>query len=303
MEIIEGKIKEYRAATAKEFWDLLSPERLLFREPCELLYRGQCDADWHLEPSVVREGNNPAIGFARAPVHSDEQVFSEWVLLDKFIEYCDCIGLSIPNDSPHFRDTYCNRSTNALDLQLVNTSLWPSRELFDLIALAQHYGVPTRLLDWTRRSYVAAYFAASGALSETNHRSNSEKQICVWVLDIHAKARFREFAVVQVPGSNNANVAAQAGVFTLLRQEGTRQTEYKTTALLDEYFSQQPECPLIQVTAPRSAAYEVMQLCEKYGINGATLFPSYYGAARATLDFLHMVADWAATNRFAVGSD
>lgn len=46
---------------------------------------------------------------------------------------------------------------------------------FDRLFVAQHYGVPTRLLDWSENPFIALYFAlSSGSASE---------QACVWVLD------------------------------------------------------------------------------------------------------------------------
>src|SRR5258706_15834056 len=42
-----------------------------------------------------------------------------------------------------------------------------------LMALAQHYGVPTRFLDWTRKAAVAAYF---GALEPTKPAA----ELAVW---------------------------------------------------------------------------------------------------------------------------
>jgi hypothetical protein len=59
MEIVDGKIKEYRTDTAKEFWDLLSPEKPLFPSPCKLLYRGQANASWKLDSTLAIIRPNP----------------------------------------------------------------------------------------------------------------------------------------------------------------------------------------------------------------------------------------------------
>lgn len=47
------------------------------------------------------------------------------------------------------------------------------------IYLSQHHGIPTRLIDWTRNSVVACYFAIGREM-----RPNFEsEQICVWACD------------------------------------------------------------------------------------------------------------------------
>jgi len=57
-------------------------------------------------------------------------------------------------------------------------SLIPStHESLELLALMQHYGMPTRLLDWSESLYNALFFAVMGKLSWRVERP------CIWILN------------------------------------------------------------------------------------------------------------------------
>ncbi|HEY5328301.1 MAG TPA: hypothetical protein VIJ79_00310 [Acidobacteriaceae bacterium] len=47
-------IKEYRASTVEEFWELPSPQRYLLNPHNRPIFRGQADARWKLTPSILR---------------------------------------------------------------------------------------------------------------------------------------------------------------------------------------------------------------------------------------------------------
>ena len=263
------------ASTAAEFWSLLSPERPLFPQPRNLLYRGQRDERWDLSPGILRRGISSTAEF---------QVFKEWAYIETFVRHCDQIGLPVPNDSLAFRQKYLNQ--NSPQGPGGHVSEWPPRELHPVMALAQHYRLPTRLLDWSTRAYVAAYFAISDALAEKKCDIDAER-LAVWILDIEKIALFRELKVVTVPSGNNANLAAQSGRFTLLTQDGGVHTPFKGEIALDLYFAARSwPPPLKKVTLPIAEAPAALNLCSLYGVTGATLFPDYYGAARATEDVL-----------------
>src|ERR1700688_579806 len=64
----------------------------------------------------------------------------------------------------------------------------PRDDDLEWLALMQHHGAPTRLLDWTRSPHVAAFFAAQSSNSENPFiTTKPEKQVepfVIWAVDV-----------------------------------------------------------------------------------------------------------------------
>lgn len=264
--------------------ELLSPLTTGRYQGEHYIFRGQPDANFELEPSAHRiDGDLTAPNVnGTKDITAAQQVEFEARVLALFLKGCDYSGLSVPGDRPDVRETLKDPT-----YYLMKPESWPPNYMYEVQAVAQHHAVPTSLLDWTRRSFVAAYFAASAAL----RMKTDEGNLAVWALNTEGHQEWRGLKLVDLPGGNSSNLAAQAGLFTVSpTAKGLNELflptsiGYRGGLILDCF------------TLPRREAGELIAACEKLGVSGATMFPGYGGVAQ-------QVRDWARINFKAYAPD
>jgi FRG domain len=264
------------------------------------LYRGLADDTYKLIPSAFR----------RAKPSHREQILYEKELLFEFFSLCDSTGLQLPEDSQELRTVIKWEVQKSRTGQDDSPNSWPPRELWSLLGLAQHYGVPTRLLDWSRQPYQAAYFAVSGAMKKIRDPKisagdRSRGSLSVWIFDYSAlvshldksladlfkKPNPQDLPVELITASHaqNPNLHAQDGVFTmqLIREDIDSQIdpdEYqldKTVAKLTTNRSEDKKPIFYRIRLPWSESEVLRWLLEKEGVSAATIFPGYKGVVQA----------------------
>lgn len=116
-------------------------------KPSQLLFRGQRDSTWRLETTLERHGwiNMPVTGYyrtmARVVPHVEALTGMTW----NVPEYPDIAKLLSEYE--------------AFDRALLGGRL----PAYDCMAHLRHHGFPSPLLDWTRSSRIAAFYAFRNA--------------------------------------------------------------------------------------------------------------------------------------------
>lgn len=217
--------KEYRPVMKKkrEFDDISK----LMDQDCreDLVFRGVSNSEYDLIPSAYRPKTKLVLkkeaecylskqNMFRIDENANfEMVFHEVAVLRWFYEEVNKKGLPVP-DTPH-SDT----GNEFLDVQGLSFNLDGKRfidEWSEIAALAQHYGIPTRMLDWTTDLDMAVNFAVKD-LPEEDSDEDHAKMVGLWILDRSKVALLgSEIKFVTTKYYGNENITEQQGLFTVI---------------------------------------------------------------------------------------
>lgn len=242
------------------------------------IFRGQRSSKWDLIPSIFRSNIAEKWTLPKKGERVDYIEFCkrEFKIIANFVKLSDSVGLKVPTDSHEFRSR-----------DIVKNEKFPPKENIEIWAIAQHHGIPTRLLDFSHNGLYATYFAALDAFINNDY----DGDLAVWAVNIGrywktVKKNDRRIQLVSVPSYDNNYLFSQKGIFLYDRdiknkwvgKKQSHEIEFSIwQSLVEECKTREIDLKdIVKVMLyPKSKVKELLKCLHKDDINIASLMPNY----------------------------